>query len=76
MLAHSDESRPFLEKKWDRAQMLFRNKDITSQSLLKAFLYTPREYFVRRFNLKKAYENTAIPIGYGQTISGPTWSRI
>lgn len=71
MLAHSDESRPMLEKKWDRAQILFTNKDITSQSLLRAFLYTPREYFARRFNLKKAYENTAIPIGYGQTISGP-----
>jgi protein-L-isoaspartate(D-aspartate) O-methyltransferase len=71
MLAHGTETRPFLERKWDRAQALLANKDITSQSLLSAFLYTPREYFVRKFNLKKAYDNTAIPIGYGQTISGP-----
>ena len=36
-----------------------------------AFLLTPREWFVRKYNLDKTYANTAIPIGYGQTISGP-----
>ena len=71
MLAHSSESRAFLERKWDRAQVLLTNKDITNQAVLRAFLYTPREFFVRSFNLKKAYDNTAIPIGFGQTISGP-----
>lgn len=36
-----------------------------------AFLLTPREWFVRPYNLKNTYENSALPIGYGQTISGP-----
>ena len=71
MQTHTDETAHFLELKWQRAQILVANKDITSPSLLRAFLYTPREYFVRTYNLKKAYDNTAIPIGYGQTISGP-----
>ena len=71
MRAHTDETAHFLELKWQRAQILVANRDISSPALLRAFLYTPREYFVRRYNLKKAYDNTAIPIGYGQTISGP-----
>jgi protein-L-isoaspartate(D-aspartate) O-methyltransferase len=71
MQGHSDETAHFLEQKWQRAQILVNNKDITSPSLLRAFLFTPREYFVRKYNLKQAYDNTAIPIGYGQTISGP-----
>ena len=71
MLSRGDESRDFLEKKWNRAQAILGRKDITSESVLRAFLYTPREYFARPFNVKKAYDNTAIPIGFGQTISGP-----
>jgi protein-L-isoaspartate(D-aspartate) O-methyltransferase len=71
MLAHSDEKSPFLEKKWIRAQAILARKDITGAAVLRAFLYTPREYFARAFNMKKAYDDTAIPIGYGQTISGP-----
>ncbi len=71
MLAHTDETRDFLEKKWNRAQSIIGIKDIYGEGPLRAFLYTPREYFARDFNIKKAYDNTAIPIGYGQTISGP-----
>ncbi len=71
MLAHSDETLPFLERKWARAQVILGRKDITGLSVLRAFLYTPREYFARSYNKKKAYDDTAIPIGFGQTISGP-----
>jgi protein-L-isoaspartate(D-aspartate) O-methyltransferase len=71
MLAHTDETRPYLEKKWNRAEAILGRKDVTDPTVLRAFLYTPREYFARAFNKKKAYDDTAIPIGYGQTISGP-----
>ena len=71
MLAHTAETGPLLGKKWARAQVLLANKNIVTEPVLKAFLYTPREFFARRYNLKKAYDNTALPIGYGQTISGP-----
>jgi len=36
-----------------------------------AFLLTPRERFVVRGDEPRAYADAAIPIGYGQTISGP-----
>jgi protein-L-isoaspartate(D-aspartate) O-methyltransferase len=71
MLARTDETRPFLEKKWSRAQAILGRKDVTDPTVFRAFLYTPREYFARAFNKKKAYDDTAIPIGFGQTISGP-----
>jgi protein-L-isoaspartate(D-aspartate) O-methyltransferase len=71
MLAHTNETQDFLEKKWKRAQSILGLEDITKVDVLRAFLYTPREYFARAFNIAKAYDNTAIPIGYGQTISGP-----
>jgi len=32
---------------------------------------TPRENFVRSYNKPRSYADAAIPIGYGQTISGP-----
>jgi protein-L-isoaspartate(D-aspartate) O-methyltransferase len=71
MLKYSDESRQFLEKKWARSRAILARKDIADGAVLRSFLFTPRERFVRKFNLRKAYDDTAIPIGYGQTISGP-----
>jgi protein-L-isoaspartate(D-aspartate) O-methyltransferase len=71
MLAHTSEDRAFVERKWERSRVMLQRQDIAEGRVLKAFLYTPREYFARRYNLRKAYDDTAIPIGYGQTISGP-----
>ena len=71
MLAHTAEKEEELVKKWERARIIAERKDITSAPVLEAFLYTPRQFFARRYNLKKAYDDTAIPIGHGQTISGP-----
>ncbi len=71
MLAHTKESEKFLSEKWDRTQIALRRGDIRHRRVLIAFLETPREDFVRKYNLSKAYDDTAIPIGYGQTISGP-----
>ncbi|MDA3850965.1 MAG: protein-L-isoaspartate O-methyltransferase [Spirochaetaceae bacterium] len=43
----------------------FRNDRV-----LQAYLRTPREYFCRSYNKNSAYAHSALPIGYGQTISG------
>ncbi len=71
MKLHSNEDESFLRKKWDRSRAILARKDVTNDTILRAFLYTPREYFARSYNQKKAYDDTAIPIGHGQTISGP-----
>jgi protein-L-isoaspartate(D-aspartate) O-methyltransferase len=44
---------------------------IRSQAVLKAMLNTPRHIFVEEALASRAYENTALPIGQGQTISQP-----
>jgi protein-L-isoaspartate(D-aspartate) O-methyltransferase len=44
---------------------------IRSQSVLSAVANTPRELFLDNALAHKAYENTALPIGQGQTISQP-----
>ncbi len=71
MLTHTSEKEPYLSAKWERTQVALARGDITHRRVLMAFLLTPREHFVRRYNLPRAYADAAIPIGYGQTISGP-----
>jgi protein-L-isoaspartate(D-aspartate) O-methyltransferase len=71
MLANTKEVAPQLEKKWERSRELLARDEVRSKAVLEAFLYTPREFFARSYNAKKAYDDTAIPIGHGQTISGP-----
>jgi protein-L-isoaspartate(D-aspartate) O-methyltransferase len=71
MRARTGEDEVFLKRKWDRSRVILERKDVTDPTVLRAFLYTPREYFARAYNQKKAYDDTAIPIGHGQTISGP-----
>lgn len=44
---------------------------IRQESVLKAVAGTPREQFLDAALGHKAYENTALPIGQGQTISQP-----
>ena len=44
---------------------------IRNQAVLKARSHTPREMFLDNALAHKAYENTALPIGQGQTISQP-----
>ncbi|QLE84766.1 MULTISPECIES: protein-L-isoaspartate(D-aspartate) O-methyltransferase [Shewanella] len=44
---------------------------IQSQAVLNAVAHTPRELFLDAALGHKAYENTALPIGQGQTISQP-----
>ncbi|MCW8091889.1 protein-L-isoaspartate(D-aspartate) O-methyltransferase [Alteromonas sp. ASW11-130] len=52
------------------AELLF-NEGIRNQKVLNAIAATPRELFLPDALKHKAYQNTALPIGQGQTISQP-----
>ncbi|MFC3094273.1 protein-L-isoaspartate(D-aspartate) O-methyltransferase [Alteromonas sediminis] len=52
------------------AQVL-ATEGISNQAVLKAIASTPRELFLPEALKHKAYQNTALPIGQGQTISQP-----
>lgn len=51
--------------------MNLRNKGITDTAVLSAIEKVPREEFVPKAMLDQAYEDIALPIGRGQTISQP-----
>lgn len=51
--------------------MDLRQQGITDNTVLAAIERIPRDLFVPESFLDKAYENTTLPIGYGQTISQP-----
>jgi protein-L-isoaspartate(D-aspartate) O-methyltransferase len=57
--------------RWDRAKQAILRKDITHERVLAAFLRTPREIFARAYNESRAYEDAALGLSHGQTISGP-----
>jgi protein-L-isoaspartate(D-aspartate) O-methyltransferase len=69
MAAHTDQQPAFLRQRWDLAALLASWGDLKHARVRDAFLRTPREFFAR--NPGRAYANVALPIGYGQTISGP-----
>lgn len=48
-----------------------RAMGIADEGVLEAIRTTPRHLFVDEALASRAYENTALPIGYGQTISQP-----
>lgn len=48
-----------------------RSMGIASEAVLEVMRTTPRHLFVDEALASRAYENTALPIGYGQTISQP-----
>lgn len=47
------------------------SKGITNQEILKAIQKIPRELFISKSFLNKAYDDTPLPIDCGQTISQP-----
>lgn len=71
MLAHTNENKKMLEWRWQRAEKIVERGLVLHKDVLMAFLLTPREWFDRPYNYSQTYANTALPIGYGQTISGP-----
>lgn len=48
-----------------------RNEGINNPDVLQAIAQSPRHIFVPEILAHKAYDNTALPIGQGQTISQP-----
>jgi protein-L-isoaspartate(D-aspartate) O-methyltransferase len=48
-----------------------RARDVVDQRVLDAMEKVPREVFVPAEERRRAYEDAALPIGYGQTISQP-----
>src|SRR5208283_1591343 len=69
MRDHTDQKEKFLLQKWELSQSMLRMKSVTHPRILEAILRTPRELFCR--DTRRAYEDAVLPIGYGQTISGP-----
>ena len=61
-----------LEARKVRLLMQLRQKGITDQKVLSAIEKVPREAFIPESFHDQAYENTALPIGLGQTISQPS----
>lgn len=54
-----------------RLIMELRNQGIVNTDVLSAIERVPRDYFVPSYAQDQAWENTALPIGLGQTISQP-----
>jgi protein-L-isoaspartate(D-aspartate) O-methyltransferase len=61
----------YLGERFDRYGALVRNEDVWEDHNKHAFLLTPREEFVLKQNLGRAYEHAFLDIGFGVTISGP-----
>lgn len=55
----------------DRLVQRLRAEGITNERVLKVVRDTPRHLFVDEALASRAYEDTALPIGYNQTISQP-----
>ena len=65
------EDAKFLGERWDRFETMVANRDVWNDANKRAFLLTPREAFVLKPNLPRAYDKAFLDIGYGVTISGP-----
>ncbi|HEY5624258.1 MAG TPA: protein-L-isoaspartate(D-aspartate) O-methyltransferase [Gammaproteobacteria bacterium] len=55
----------------DRLVARLREEGIGNEAVLERIRSTPRHLFVDEALASRAYENNALPIGYGQTISQP-----
>jgi len=55
----------------DRLVSRLREKGIKNERVLEVMRTTPRHIFVDEAMAHRAYEDTALPIGHGQTISQP-----
>lgn len=71
MESNRGENATFLAERWDRFQALLAHHDLWGGRNKRGFLLTPREEFVTRRNLDRAYEWHYLDIGYGVTITGP-----
>ncbi len=55
----------------ERLVARLREQGIADEAVLEAIRQTPRHLFVDEALASRSYEDTALPIGYGQTISQP-----
>lgn len=55
----------------ERLAQRLRDQGIASESVLNTLIDTPRHIFIDEALSHRAYEDTALPIGYNQTISQP-----
>lgn len=60
-----------VEKRKEMIQKQLFNRGIVNQEVLRAFESIPREYFVQEKDKDYAYSDSALSIGYSQTISQP-----
>ena len=60
-----------LEARKIRLIMELRQQGVTDTEVLSAIERVPREEFVQEIMFDQAYDNAALPIGHGQTISQP-----
>jgi protein-L-isoaspartate(D-aspartate) O-methyltransferase len=54
-----------------KEEMISRLKGMVGESVVEAMAAVPREIFVADDMKREAYNDTPLPIGYGQTISAP-----
>ncbi len=71
MQKNRGETANFLGQRWDRFEQLIAHKDVWDDRNKRAYLLTPRERFVTKTNIARAYEWHYLDIGYGVTITGP-----
>ena len=71
MVRNRGEDPHFLAQRWDRLQQMIAHHDLWDEPDIRAYLLTPREAFVTRENLDRAYEWHHLDIGFGVTITGP-----
>jgi protein-L-isoaspartate(D-aspartate) O-methyltransferase len=71
MMEKRGDNENYLKLKYDRLQVMLKNKDIIGDRVINAFLLNPREKFCRKWNLPRVYDHAFLDIGYGVTISGP-----
>ena len=71
MTRNRGEDPGFLGQRWDRFKQVVANRDIWDKRDIRAYLLTPREEFVTKQNLGRAYEHNYLNIGYGVTIADP-----
>lgn len=71
MQKNRGETADFLGQRWDRFEQLIVHKDVWDDRNKRAYLLTPRERFVTKANIARAYEWHYLDIGYGVTITGP-----
>jgi protein-L-isoaspartate(D-aspartate) O-methyltransferase len=71
MVKNRGEDARYLGERFDRFQHLISHHDVWDKRNMRAYLMTPREEFVTKQNLDRAYEWHYLDIGYGVTITGP-----